>query len=181
MAAYMLKTLPALISIKVVCLAFYFSIANAAPPPATQPGQVQPQDAAAAEKQERALKLLDDPNYFYRREGRIDPFMPFVSEETIKAEQAAVEVELTGMRRFEPGQLTLTSIVFVGKEAIAMAEDSVGKGYPLRIGTEIGRYGVVEDIQPNRVVIKQKIAYGGDDKVRYKTVEMILRKEGEQK
>ena len=158
--------------------------ANPAPAPG-KPGRggkpTPEQPAESSEKEAKALKMLEDTNYFYKREGRIDPFMPFVSEETIKAEQAAVEEELTGMRRFEPGQLTLTSIVFVGKEPIAMAEDSVGKGYPLRIGTEIGRYGVVEKILPNRVIIKQKIAYGGDDKVRYKTVEMILRKEGEQK
>jgi hypothetical protein len=112
----------------------------------------------------------------YQREGRPDPFSPFISEKLLHAE---VPVEdLTGMRRFEPGQLTLVSVVFTEKGSMAMVEDSVGRGYILREGSKIGRSGVVAQIIPNEVIIKQHMLTATGEP-RVETVEMILRKEGE--
>lgn len=134
----------------------------------------QEKETAATELQ----SALDDEDFVYQREGRSDPFRPFVSAERIKREEALEEKELSGMQIFEPGQLSLVAIVFIGKEPRAMVQDAVGKGYILKKGTEIGRYGIVEDIIPNKVLIKEKIPMR-NRKEKIKTVEMVLKKEGE--
>jgi hypothetical protein len=112
----------------------------------------------------------------YQREGRPDPFSPFISEQLMHVE--VPQEELTGMRKFEPGQLTLVSVVFTENGSLAMVEDSVGRGYILREGTKIGRSGVVAQIIPNEVIIKQQMLTATGDQ-RTQTVEMVLRKEGE--
>jgi hypothetical protein len=112
----------------------------------------------------------------YQREGRSDPFSPFISERLMHVD--APKEELTGLRRFEPGQLTLVSVVFTEQGSLAMVEDSVGRGYILREGTKIGRLGVVAQIIPNEVIIKQQTLTSSGDQ-RLQTVELILRKEGE--
>jgi len=120
-----------------------------------------------------------DP-FMYRREGRSDPFMPFVSEKIVQEEVAVEEEELTGMRKFEPGQLTLTAIVMTeGRNSMAMVQDAVGIGYVLREGNALGRTGVVNKISKNLVVIKQQYKDTAGEE-RYRLVEMLLKKEGEQ-
>lgn len=121
--------------------------------------------------------------YFtYQRENRSDPFATFIKKETPKATIAGQEAEeeevLSGMQLFEPGQLSLVSIVFTEDKAVAMVQDSAGKGYIIERGTKIGRTGVVEDIIPNVVIIKQWSMTFANQK-KYKNIEMVLRKEGE--
>jgi type IV pilus assembly protein PilP len=124
------------------------------------------------------LKGETDP-FVYTREGRSDPFMPFVSEKVVQKDEEAEKEELTGMRAFEPGQLQLTAIIMTAAAPIAMVQDAVGIGYVLREGDELGRSGVVNKISKNLVVIKQKyMNTAGDEK--YRLVEMLLKKEGEQ-
>jgi type IV pilus assembly protein PilP len=124
------------------------------------------------------LKGETDP-FVYTREGRSDPFMPFVSEREVQKDEEGEKEELTGMRKFEPGQLSLTGIVFTESGPMAMVQDAVGIGYVLREGNELGRSGVVNKISKNLVVIKQKYKNtAGDEK--YRLVEMLLKKEGEQ-
>lgn len=118
-------------------------------------------------------------SFAYSRVGRSDPFMPFISEQVIAADfmEGAEEV-LTGMRKFEPGQLSLVAIIFAEDGPLAMVQDSVGKGYIIRNGTLIGRTGVVDEIAGNLVVVKQRYKNtAGED--RYKIVEMLLKREGE--
>lgn len=118
-------------------------------------------------------------SFVYKREGRADPFMPFVKPQLVKAAIGPFE-ELTGMRKFEPGQLSLVSIVFTEKDPLAMVQDSTGKGYILRQGMKIGRSGIVDGIVSNVVIIKQ--AYTSPTgKKRHKILEMVLRKEGEER
>ena len=132
-------------------------------------------------RQQELADLL--ATYFtYQRENRSDPFTPFIKKTTPqpsarKGEKIPIEA-LTGMQLFEPSQLTLVSIVFSEDKSIAMVQDSVGQGYVISKGTEIGRSGVVEEILPNVVVIKQwSMTLSGQR--RYKNIEMVLRKEGE--
>ncbi len=122
--------------------------------------------------------LFNEEPFEYQREGRNDPFLPFISEEIIKAELEGADEVLTGMRRFEPGQLRLVAIVFIKNAPFAMVQDSVGKGYIIKKGTKIGRLGEVEDISPNKVTIKEAYYTMAKEK-RYKSVEMVLKKEGE--
>ncbi len=152
-------------------------------------GQAGPNAAVEQEEYDEekiadALKefLADDQKqlFTYKSKGRKDPFTPFISEEVVQEEIKKAEQKLTGMQRFEPGQLTVVGIVFSDKGPVAMVQDSTGKGYVIEKGTKIGRAGVVENIQANQVVIKQQLYYGKKtQQKRYKTVNMVLKKEGE--
>ncbi len=106
--------------------------------------------------------------------------MPFISEKVVQPVGTDLEdsEKLTGMRQFEPGQLSLVAIIFTESNPMAMVEDSSHKGYVIRRGTKIGKSGIVSDILPNQVIIKQ-LSYSMSKERKYKTVEMILRKEGE--
>ncbi|MDF1578113.1 MAG: pilus assembly protein PilP [Desulfurivibrionaceae bacterium] len=143
-----------------------------------------PEPAALAENAEVAAALeevlasMNIAPFTYQTEGRPDPFKPFISQ---RAAQEAAEIspeELTGMRQFEPGQLTLVAIIFAEDNPMAMVEDSSHKGYIVRKGTRIGRSGIISEIQPNQVIIKQ-LSYSMTRERKYNTVEMTLRKEGE--
>lgn len=119
-------------------------------------------------------------DFVYQREGRPDPFMPFIKDKVVK--EADVEVEeygvLTGMQKFEPGQLTVVAIVQKRKGPIAMVQDSTGKGYILTPGEKLGKNGVVEEITGNMILVKQeyKMTSGA---VRHRVVKMLLKREGE--
>jgi len=129
----------------------------------------------------KELKMTDD-DFAYSMEGRIDPFVPFLTDKAKVDKPAAVEPqeELVGMRRFEPGQLTLVAIVLRNRENLAMVQDPAGQGYVIRKGTKIGRFGEVEDIVPNRVIV-QNITFTRTGEKRLNRVEMLLKQRGEEK
>jgi Tfp pilus assembly protein PilP len=114
--------------------------------------------------------------FVYKREGRTDPFVPFVQERVV-AKEVPIE-ELTGMRKFEPGQLSVVAIVSSPNDRFAMVQDSNNQGYIIRKGVLLGRTGVVEKIEPNKVIVKNYTYNLAGDKI-YKTVEMVLKQEGE--
>ncbi|MCD6389447.1 MAG: hypothetical protein J7L69_08545 [Desulfobulbaceae bacterium] len=116
--------------------------------------------------------------FVYKREGRLDPFMPFISEQVVQTEMGFEEEELTGMRQYEAGQLTLVALIFAEEGPLAMVQDSVGMGYVLRKGTKIGRSGIVDRITANMVIIKQSFQTTSG-KTRHHTVQMVLKKDGE--
>jgi type IV pilus assembly protein PilP len=86
--------------------------------------------------------------------------------------------ELSGMQKFEPGQLTVVAIMLSPQDKFAMVQDSNNQGYIIREGILLGRTGVVEAIVPNKVIVKNYSYNLAGDKI-YKTVEMVLRQEGE--
>jgi type IV pilus assembly protein PilP len=143
-------------------------------------------DEKQAPAEEKELKFTEkmaailfqekEDSFVYVREGRSDPFVSFVREQ-VKASEAPIE-ELTGMRKFEPGQLYVRAIVIGSKDRVAMVEDSKRQGYILREGTLLGRTGVVEAIEPNTVKVRNYTYNLAGDKI-YKTVEMVLNPEGE--
>lgn len=156
---------------------------------AVQPQPIQPTDDPSANEEEetkvaRALEELllsmKMGDFEYQVEERPDPFMPFISEKIIQSTESETEggEKLTGMRQLEPGQLSLAAILFTEVNPMAMVEDSSKKGYVIRRGTRIGKFGIVTDILPNAVIIKQ-LSYSMSQEKKYTTVEMILRKEGE--
>ena len=114
--------------------------------------------------------------FVYTREGRNDPFVTFVKERVV-ATVVPVEV-LTGMRKFEPGQLAVVAIVSSPADTFAMVQDSNNQGYIIREGILLGRTGVVEAVVPNKVIVKNYTYNLAGDKI-YKTVEMVLKQEGE--
>ena len=128
------------------------------------------------EKMSAILFREKDDAFVYKREGRNDPFVPFVQERVVSTE-TPVE-ELTGMRKFEPGQLAVVAIVMSPLDRFAMVQDSNNQGYIIREGILLGRTGVVEAIVPNKVIVKNYTYNLAGDKI-YKTVEMVLKQEGE--
>lgn len=156
-----------------------------APPP--QQVQTAEELAAAEEEETKVAKALEElllsmkmGDFEYQVEERPDPFMPFISDRIVQTAESESEggEKLTGMRQLEPGQLSLTAILFTEVNPMAMVEDSSKKGYVIRRGTRIGKFGIVTDILPNAVIIKQ-LSYSMSQEKKYTTVEMILRKEGE--
>lgn len=135
---------------------------------------------AFSEKVQDLVQFLsgETDSFAYKREGRTDPFMPFVSETEVATDEEIPVEELYGMRKFEPGQLSLVAIVLTEEGPLAMVQDSVGKGYVIRNGTEIGRAGTVDKISDNVVVVKQRYTTTAGEE-RYSFVEMLLKKEGE--
>lgn len=128
------------------------------------------------------LQLGSGP-FFYRQTGRPDPFLPFMTIRPAASQRPGEPAEaevLTGLRRFEPEQLTLTAIVLSEKAPLAMVEDSTGFGHIIRRGSAIGRSGRVERITVDRVIIRQElVSLTGEQE--YRTVEMVLMREGEDK
>ena len=133
------------------------------------------------ETQEETTPNLEDmlrSDFVYQRGKRPDPFVPFVSEQTLTEQIQTEEEALTGMRLFEPGQLNLVAISSDGLAPLALVQDSTGKGYILKEGISIGRRGIIKSIVPNAVIIEESFLSSAGKK-RNRTIEMILRKEGE--
>ena len=124
--------------------------------------------------------IKKDNSFKYRLEGRMDPFMPFISDKaegTLNPNDIVEnEEQLTGMQLFEPGQLTLVAIVNTPDQKFAMVEDVSGKGSIIQEGTKIGRRGVVRSIIPNKVLIEETAMTRGGKKLTSDIV-MVLRKE----
>jgi len=119
----------------------------------------------------------------YKLEGRPDPFTPFIANQVAQQkigtdEIVEEDVELTGMRRFEPGQLVLVAILYSGKKKMAMVEDVTGRGYVLDEGMPIGRRGVVSKIEGEQVTIIE-VAHTRAGRTRKNKIVMRLNKEGE--
>jgi type IV pilus assembly protein PilP len=138
---------------------------------------------------EPAVPLLgsadeESTTFEYILEGRADPFVPFITKKasTPKLNPNEIideDVELTGMRQFEPGQLTLVAVLETKNNKIAMVEDVTGKGYMLNEGTPIGRHGVISKITLQQVIVTET-AHTRSGKEIKNTIVMRLNKEGEQ-
>ena len=123
------------------------------------------------------------PVFEYKLEGRADPFSPFISRQIDIRKMGSDEIideekELTGMQRFEPGQLTLVAVLYSGNKKIAMVEDVTGKGYILNEGMPIGRRGIVSKIEGEQVTIIE-VAHTRAGRTRKNTIVMRLNKEGD--
>jgi len=121
--------------------------------------------------------------FHYQLEGRVDPFMPFISDKTatqnINADDIIDEdVALTGMRKFEPGQLTLVAVMFANNQPMAMAEDVTGKGYILTEGMPIGKRGIISKIEKEQVTVIETAHTRAGRKLE-NTIVMRLNKEGD--
>jgi type IV pilus assembly protein PilP len=155
-----------------VCTIVLINVTIAADEKAAE-GQKEPN---FTEKMSDILFQEEEDAFFYKREGRNDPFVPFVQERVVSTE-VPVE-ELTGMRKFEPGQLSVVAIVMSPMDKFAMVQDSNNQGYIVREGILLGRTGVIEAIVPNKVIVKNYTYNLAGDKI-YKTVEMVLKQEGD--
>lgn len=119
--------------------------------------------------------------YTYQREGRPDPFMPFLREDKVVDQEVELgdgAAELVGLQKFEPGQLLVVGIIQTANGPIAMVQDSTGKGYIISPGMKLGRSGVVDEITPNMILVKQQYLMTSGA-TRHRIVKMMLKREGE--
>jgi len=180
----------ALIAVSLFCLLVFLLGPNFVKAALAEEKSAAPTSAEQEPEKLDAQAILEEvlKSYFtYGRENRSDPFTPFVQKQKQTAQTSqqvadstvvADEEVPTGMQLFEPGQLTLASIVLMQDKALAMVQDSLGQGYIIEKGTKIGRRGEVEDILPNLVIIRQW-SESLSGKRKYRTIEMVLRNEGE--
>lgn len=146
--------------------------------PATPQAAPVEQDNIEESKEKLTLPVelqLNRWNFVYQVTGRPDPFMPFLETHTKRQES---EEELSGMRRFEPGQLALTAIIIGERETWAMVEDASGRGHVIQPGTLIGRKGRVASISSGLVVIKEPTT-SPTGETGHRTIEILLNKEGD--
>nr|WP_321465830.1 pilus assembly protein PilP [uncultured Desulfobulbus sp.] len=124
-------------------------------------------------------------SYAYSVEGRADPFKPFVSKQAATTaagpdpnEIVDENTGLSGMQLFEPGQLNLVGILHSSVEELAFVEDQSRKGYVLKVGTLIGKRGIVTQITPDQVLIEETARTRSGKEIKT-TVAMRLNKEGD--
>ncbi|WP_448874252.1 pilus assembly protein PilP [Desulfobulbus propionicus] len=123
-------------------------------------------------------------SYSYVIEGRADPFKPFVAIQVVASagldpnEIIDENDQLTGMQLFEPGQLTLVGILSSPASEMAFVEDQAKKGYVLKVGTLIGRRGIVTQINPDQVLIEETAKTRSGQEIKT-IVTMRLNKEGD--
>lgn len=142
------------------------------------------QESAAASQQDADVPAPDaqslvSPPYTYQLSARPDPFKPFIAPKTVDSNELVdTERELTGMQLFEPGQLTLVATMDTPNGRMAMVEDVTKKGYMLKVGILIGRYGEVTEITRDQVVVTETAHTRGGEEIKT-VVAMKLKRDGE--
>ena len=119
-------------------------------PPAT--GEKKKGESAKASEQKVAEKK-EEPEYTYSPAGKPDPFKPFIQLTPVRESR---NVPLTPLQKYEVSQLKLVAIISSPDGNIGLVEDSAGKGYFLKKGTEIGKNdGKVTKILNDRVIVEE--------------------------
>lgn len=166
--------------INILCFALLISAGQLLPPAlATEnvTATIEPSQPLG-EEPEQVLQHFE-----YQLEDRTDPFTPFISDKVATQKIGVDDIiekdeELTGMRKFEPGQLTLVAVMYSGNRRMAMVEDVTGRGYILNEGMLIGRRGVVNHIDAQQVTIIETAHTRANRKLENKIV-MRLDKKGD--
>lgn len=149
---------------------------TATPPPVEQSATTVAQGTVAPDPD--AL-IPASPPYEYQLSARPDPFKPFIAPKAVDANELVdMERELTGMQLFEPGQLTLVAIMDTPGGRVAMVEDVTKKGYMLKEGILVGRYGEVTEIKRDQVVVTETAHTRGGEEIKT-VVAMKLKRDGE--
>jgi len=127
------------------------------PPPLAKGGA--PKEAAkkvepvkVEEKKEVVKK--EEPDYQYNPGGKPDPFKPFIQLSPVR--ELTRTTPLTPLQKYDLSQLKLVAIISTPDGNIALVEDSAGRGYFIKRGTEIGKNdGKVTKILKDRVIIEE--------------------------
>ena len=112
---------------------------------------VKPVEKKETEKTE--TKKKEEVEYSYNPVGKPDPFRPFIQITSMRETRT---VPLTPLQKYEITQLKLVAIITAPEGNIALVEDTAGKGYFIKKGTEIGKNeGKVVKILKDRVIIEE--------------------------
>ncbi len=108
--------------------------------------------AKVPEKMESEKK--EEPEFRYNPVGKADPFKPFI--ELTPVRERVRTTPLTPLQKYDISQLKLVAIITAPEGNVALVEDSAGKGYFIKRGTEIGRNeGKVLKILKDRVIVEE--------------------------
>ena len=132
-------------------------------------------------KREQALAIAETKGNSpqakeYDSKGRVDPFIPLLSEKPVPVDPRAGDNKpmrmLTPLEKLDLSQIKLVAVVRLKGRAIAMVEESSGKGYEVKIGTYMGRNGgQVSSINPGGVVVKEYVKdYKGKRQERFQEI-----------
>lgn len=112
----------------------------------------------AAEKEDGSdVDLPASDLYVFTREGKIDPFKPFIELLAIK-DAPRPELPKEPLQKFSLNQLKVVGIIEsseISENARALVQDPSEKGYIITIGTKIGPTGEVIKITPTEVLVKE--------------------------
>lgn len=135
--------------------------------------------AITASPESVSTPIPPSPAYEYQLSSRPDPFKPFIAPKTVNPNELLDDTrELVGMQLFEPGQLSLVAIMNTPGGRVAMVEDVTKKGYLLREGILIGRYGEVTEIRKDQVIVTETAHTRGGEEIKT-VVSMQLKRDGE--
>jgi len=113
-----------------------------------KPEVAKPSEQKVAEKEKK-----EEVEYTYNPAGKPDPFKPFIQLTPVRE---ARNVPLTPLQKYEISQLKLVAIISTPEGNMGLVEDSAGKGYFLKKGTEIGKNdGKVTKILQDRVIVEE--------------------------
>lgn len=82
------------------------------------------------------------------------------------------------MQLFEPGQLTLVGVLLSPTQEIGFVEDQSKKGYTLKVGTLIGKRGIVSKIDSDKVIVDETAKTRSGQEIK-NTIFMKLNKDGD--
>jgi len=127
-----------------------------APPPpkggAPQAVAKKVEPAKVEEKKEPEKK--EEAEYQYNPTGKADPFKPFIQLTPVR--ELVRTAPLTPLQKYDISQLKLVAILSTPEGNIALVEDSTGRGYFVKRGTEIGKNdGKVTKILKDRIIIEE--------------------------
>lgn len=147
------------IVVSMLCMFFLASCGGSSPPSsvppkgtsqAVQKKKVEPTKGAEKKEPEK----MGEAEYTYNASDKPDPFKPFI--QITSAKENSRTLPLTPLQKYEVSQLKLVAIIIAREGNIALVEDSAGKGYFLKKGTEIGKNdGKVKTILKDKVVIEE--------------------------
>jgi Tfp pilus assembly protein PilP len=115
------------------------------------------------------------PPFSYSVQGKVDPFVPFVSLGPSGGKQPKNKELLktiSSLQLYPIEQYTLVGIAESKRGSTAIVQDFLGKFYPLTVGTIIGvQKGRVIQITVNRVLVEEKVKRGNEtaSKITYMT------------
>lgn len=105
-----------------------------------------------AEKKEPEKK--EELEFQYNPIGKPDPFKPFI--ELTPVRERVRTTPLTPLQKYDLSQLKLVAIISTPEGNVAMVEDSAGRGYFIKRGTEIGKNeGKVTKILKDRIIVEE--------------------------
>jgi len=125
------------------------------PPPPKEGAKIAAKKVEPAKVVQKAEpEKKEEPEYQYNPTGKPDPFKPFI--ELTPVREKVRTTPLTPLQKYDLSQLKLVAIISTPEGNVALVEDSTGKGYFIKRGTEIGKNdGKVTKILKDRIIIEE--------------------------